>query len=305
MNNKKGLVKYLILSLIILVSFILGIIAYSSILKNKLTDQVRVTLSEVAYQNKMVVESQISEQRNIVKELAIILQSENELISDHVIEIIKNIYDNGNYKNIGLVTPDKTVYISSGKIITVEDKNYFDTLEDKESLIILDNDTINNQYSIFISEPVTSLNGDKGCLFFSYDLKHLADKLSIPSFNGEGYTYIVDSNGDKILNSNNKNSFTDFTNIYSAMLNVDENNTEAVSILKSGINSNKEGILTFSNITNKHMYYMPLDINDWYILTIVPSTTINNIFWLYIVICLLICPVLHIPFCIIISPKFI
>ena len=76
MSNKKGLVKYLILALLIFVLFVIGINAYSNVLKNKLTNQVRVTLSEVAYQNKMVVESQISEQRNLVQELALVLNSE-------------------------------------------------------------------------------------------------------------------------------------------------------------------------------------------------------------------------------------
>ena len=99
MNNKKGLVKYLILSLLIFIVFIVGINAYSNMLKNKLTDQVRVTLSEVAYQSKMVVESQISEQRNLVQELALVLNSEETLINDHVLEIIKKVYEAGDYKN--------------------------------------------------------------------------------------------------------------------------------------------------------------------------------------------------------------
>ena len=134
MNNKKGLVKYLILSLLIFIVFIVGINAYSNILKNKLTDQVRVTLSEVAYQSKMVVESQISEQRNLVQELALVLNPEDTLINDHVLEIIKKIYEAGDYKNIGVVTPEKTVYISSNGEFTIEEKNYFENLEDKESL---------------------------------------------------------------------------------------------------------------------------------------------------------------------------
>ena len=240
MNSKKGLVKYLILALLIFVLFVIGINAYSNVLKNKLTNQVRVTLSEVAYQNKMVVESQISEQRNLVQELALVLNSEETLINDHVLEIVKKIYEAGDYKNIGIVIPEKTVYISSNSEFTIEEKDYFENLEDKESLIILDNDTINNQYSIFISEPVTSNDGGKGCLFFSYDLKLLVSKLSIPSFNGEGYTYIIDSNGNKILNSNNKNSFSNFTNIFDAMLEVDKNNLETVNTLKEKIKNKEE-----------------------------------------------------------------
>ena len=275
-KRKKKISKYVILSIFVLLFFLIGIYIYSDVLKDKLTEQVEITLAEVAYQNKMVVESQISEQRNLVKELGIVLNSENTLINNHVLEIVKNIYNDGEYKNIGIVTSEQTVYISSNGQFTYENVNYFDSLEDKESLIILDKDTINNQHSIFISEPVESLNGEKGCLFFSYDLMLLVSNLSIPSFNGEGYTYIIDNKGNKILSSNNKNSFTNFTNIYDAMIKADNKNQETVNILKNKIINNEKGIITFINETEKSMYYLPLGINDWYILTVVPSTTINN-----------------------------
>ena len=166
MTRIKGLSKYMVLSLVILLLFFIGIIIYSNILKNKLSGQVNITLSEVAYQNKMVVESQISEQRNLVKQLALVIESENSLTNNHVLDTIKKIYQNGDYKNIGIVTPEKTIYISADGDFTTKYANYFDSLEDKESLIILDNDTINNQFSIFISEPITSINGDKGCMIF-------------------------------------------------------------------------------------------------------------------------------------------
>ena len=276
MTRIKGLSKYMVLSLVILLLFFIGIIIYSNILKNKLSGQVNITLSEVAYQNKMVVESQISEQRNLVKQLALVIESENSLTNNHVLDTIKKIYQNGDYKNIGIVTPEKTIYISADGDFTTKYANYFDSLEDKESLIILDNDIINNQFSIFISEPITSINGDKGCLFFSYDIKLLVSKLSIPSFNGEGYTYIVDSNGDKILSSNNKNSFNNFENIYDALVSANDKNTKVANSLKEKIINGEEGLLIYNNKVDKTMYYLPLDVNDWYILTVVPSTTINT-----------------------------
>ena len=81
---------------------------------------------------------------------------------------------------------------------------------------------------------------------------------------------------DNLLNSNNKNSFTNFTNIFDAMLQVDKINQSSVNELKKGISNKEKGVLTFFNKADKYMYYNPLNINDWYILTIVPGTTINN-----------------------------
>lgn len=273
MDNKKKIVKYLALSLLVFILFMVILNIYSNILKSKLTDQVMITLEEVVYQNKMVVENQISKQKKVIEELAFILNSEEALINDHVLESISEIYKIGDYKNIGIVTPKKTVYISSdGKFITKEE-NYFKNFDDKNSLFVVDNDIVDG---IFISELVTSNDGEKGYLFISYDLMFLVSRLSIPSFDENGYAYIIDSDGNKILNCNDKNSVSNFINIFDEMLKVDKNNLNAVNILKEKMNSNEAGIVSFSNIISKDMYYFPLNINDWYILAIVPSITINN-----------------------------
>ena len=159
MDNKKRIVKYLALSLLVFILFMVILNIYSNILKSKLTDQVMITLEEVVYQNKMVVENQISKQKKVIEELAFILNSEEALINDHVLESISEIYKIGDYKNIGIVTPKKTVYISSdGKFITKEE-NYFKNFDDKNSLFVVDNDIVDG---IFISELVTSNDGEKG-----------------------------------------------------------------------------------------------------------------------------------------------
>lgn len=273
MKNKKRIVKCLVILLLIFNVFMIVLNLYSYILKRELSDQVRVSLSEIAYQNKMIVENNILQHKKTIKELAIVLSSKDTLINNSVLEIIKKMYEINDYKNIGIITPEKTIYMSfNGEFITLE-KDFFKYLDDKEDLIILDNDIVDNQYSIFIREQVISNKGEKGYLFFSYDLIPLLSKLSIPTFNGKGYTYIIDGNGNIILNCSNKNNFSNFINIFDEMLKTDKNNLNVVNMLKKKIKNNEEGLINFLDGINKEMYYHSLDISDWYILMIVPSLT--------------------------------
>ena len=273
MKNKKRMVKCLAVLLLIFNVFIIVLNLYSYIPKRELSDQVRASLSEIAYQNKMIVENNILQHKKTIKELAIVLSSKDTLINNSVLEIIKKMYEINDYKNIGIITPEKTIYMSfNGEFITLE-KDFFKYLDDKEDLIILDNDIVDNQYSIFIREQVISNKGEKGYLFFSYDLIPLLSKLSIPTFNGKGYTYIIDGNGNIILNCSNKNNFSNFINIFDEMLKTDKNNLNVVNILKKKIKNNEEGLINFLDGINKEMYYHSLDIRDWYILMIVPSLT--------------------------------
>lgn len=273
MKNKKRTVKCLAILLLIFNVFIIVLNLYSYIPKRELSDQVRASLSEIAYQNKMIVENNILQHKKTIKELAIVLSSKDTLINNSVLEIIKKMYEINDYKNIGIITPEKTIYMSfNGEFITLE-KDFFKYLDDKEDLIILDNDIVDNQYSIFIREQVISNKGEKGYLFFSYDLIPLLSKLSIPTFNGKGYTYIIDGNGNIILNCSNKNNFSNFINIFDEMLKIDKNNLNVVNMLKKKIKNNEEGLINFLDGINKEMYYHSLDISDWYILMIVPSLT--------------------------------
>lgn len=273
MKNKKRTVKCLAVLLLIFNVFIIVLNLYSYIPKRELSDQVRASLSEIAYQNKMIVENNILQHKKTIKELAIVLSSKDTLINNSVLEIIKKMYEINDYKNIGIITPEKTIYMSfNGEFITLE-KNFFKYLDDKEDIIILDNNMVDNQYSIFIREQVISNKGEKGYLFFSYDLIPLLSKLSIPTFNGKGYTYIIDGNGNIILNCSNKNNFSNFINIFDEMLKTDKNNLNVVNMLKKKIKNNEEGLINFLDGINKEMYYHSLDISDWYILMIVPSLT--------------------------------
>ncbi len=273
MKNKKRMVKCLAVLLLIFNVFIIVLNLYSYIPKRELSDKVRASLSEIAYQNKMIVENNILQHKKTIKELAIVLSSKDTLINNSVLEIIKKMYEINDYKNIGIITPEKTIYMSfNGEFITLE-KDFFKYLDDKEDLIILDNDIVDNQYSIFIREQVISNKGEKGYLFFSYDLIPFLSKLSIPTFNGKGYTYIIDGNGNIILNCSNKNNFSNFINIFDEMLKTDKNNLNVVNILKKKIKNNEEGLINFLDGINKEMYYHSLDISDWYILMIVPSLT--------------------------------
>ena len=273
MKNKKRIVKCLVILLLIFNVFMIVLNLYSYIPKRELSDQVRASLSEIAYQNKMIVENNILQHKKTIKELAIVLSSKDTLINNSVLEIIKKMYEINDYKNIGIITPEKTIYMSfNGEFITLE-KDFFKYLDDKEDLIILDNDIVDNQYSIFIREQVISNKGEKGYLFFSYDLIPLLSKLSISTFNGKGYTYIIDGNGNIILNCSNKNNISNFINIFDEMLKTDKNNLNVVNILKKKIKNNEEGLINFLDGINKEMYYHSLDISDWYILMIVPSLT--------------------------------
>ena len=269
---KNNFIKYIIISCLLIILTITGFSFYSNNLNNKLNEQIKVMLTEVGTQNKLVVESEIEKQQDLVKQLADTLSIKE--FDEEVISLLQSIYNTNNYKNVGIVSKDKTIYITKDKV-EIKNENYYDDLKKKDSVIILDDDPINKEMSIFIGEKIEN---KEAIVFYSYDLYNLVDKLSVSSFNGDGYSYIVDSKGNKILKSNNQNSFYEFDNIFDAMIKVDEENINVVSLLEQDFKNLKSNNIIFYSGSYKQMYYTPLGINDWYILTVVPVSTIDNIY---------------------------
>lgn len=269
---KNNFIKYIIISCLLIILTITGFSFYSNNLNNKLNEQIKVMLTEVGTQNKLVVESEIEKQQDLVKQLADTLSIKE--FDEEVISLLQSIYNTNNYKNVGIVSKDKTIYITKDKV-EIKTENYYDDLKKKDSVIILDDDPINKEMSIFIGEKIEN---KEAIVFYSYDLYNLVDKLSVSSFNGDGYSYIVDSKGNKILKSNNQNSFYEFDNIFDAMIKVDEENINVVSLLEQDFKNLKSSNIIFYSGSYKQMYYTPLGINDWYILTVVPVSTIDNIY---------------------------
>ena len=269
---KNNFIKYIIISCLLIILTITGFSFYSNNLNNKLNEQIKVMLTEVGTQNKLVVESEIEKQQDLVKQLADTLSIKE--FDEEVISLLQSIYNTNNYKNVGIVSKDKTIYITKDKV-EIKTENYYDDLKKKDSVIILDDDPINKEMSIFIGEKIEN---KEAIVFYSYDLYNLVDKLSVSSFNGDGYSYIVDSKGNKILKSNNQNSFYEFDNIFDAMIKVDEENINVVSLLEQDFKNLKSNNIIFYSGSYEQMYYTPLGINDWYILTVVPVSTIDNIY---------------------------
>ena len=67
---KNNFIKYIIISCLLIILILIGFSVYSNNLNNKLNEQIKVMLTEVGNQNKLVVESEIEKQQDLVKQFA-------------------------------------------------------------------------------------------------------------------------------------------------------------------------------------------------------------------------------------------
>ena len=111
--------------------------------------------------------------------------------------------------------------------------------------------------------------------------------IDLDTFHLNGHAYIVKKNGDNITHHGDFKDFEDLHNIFSILRYSSNSNEKVINNLKENMSQGKKGVISFKNGTMYYMYYQPLKISDWYLLTVVPKSTVisktnETLFLMYI-----------------------
>ena len=92
-------------------------------------------------------------------------------------------------------------------------------------------------------------------------------------YNGEGYEYIINSNGEVVANSVNRENGYNLYNIINTL--EDKNNQQKLNNMKEQIKRNQDGQVKY-NVKGTYYYtsYNYLNINDWYLVIITKGSAI-------------------------------
>ncbi|MDE6662767.1 MAG: GGDEF domain-containing protein [Lachnospiraceae bacterium] len=254
------------LLLIVVISFVW----YSNILRNKLSELVRDTLKEVSNQNVLVVQKEIEGDLDALTEVAehiSLLQSSEDEIMDFLNEVVSRY----SFKRMGFAREDGMAYTTDARYIDISEKAAFIASMQGENYIAdLELDSLDEEEIIVFTAPVRNENDIIGVIFATYRVESLKEILAVSSFDGEGYTYIIQSDGSKVVDSVDSTSFQNMKNIFTSMEKADERNSKVVTELKYMLKNRKTGYVIFYNKISKYMYVTPLGINDWFLADVVP-----------------------------------
>lgn len=269
-KKKKSVFRIACITLIMVV--MIGIlIGYSHTLKEELRKEVRSTLKEVSSQNVLIIQKEIEGDGNALTEIAERI-SESELSEEwEIVDTLKSIAYRYSFSRMGFCKPNGLAYTTDGVVMNISERDYFkQAMKGNNSLSNPLTDIVSGEEVIVFSVPIRKENKIIGGVFASYSLESLKEILTVSSFEGEGYTYIVQQDGSKIVDAVKETSFKNRTNIYESMGQIDERNADAVQQLKTYLDNGESGYVIFYNEVGKYMYCTPLGINDWYLLDVVP-----------------------------------
>lgn len=104
------------------------------------------------------------------------------------------------------------------------------------------------------------------------DISRLQKALSVESFGGEGYSYIIDEKGNLVL----RNKSMDYNNFYRVLDNVKIQKGGSAAQIQESIEEGGSAMISYDQLgTEMYGYYCPLGLNDWTVVNLVPKDVVT------------------------------
>lgn len=159
---------------------------------------------------------------------------------------LKEAAARNNFKRIGVALTDGRAYTTDDIELNISERGYFSRALYGQMTVSrnLDDYTDGGRIAVY-AVPILSDGSDKpiGVLFATYSMDTFRKTIEVSFFSGAGYSYVVQENGDVVVDSRHPESFKNLKNVYAALLTADpKNNRDSAEKLWQLINSKKRRV---------------------------------------------------------------
>ncbi len=265
---------------------------YVGHLSKSLEKETFTALQEFAAQDARQIEMQVSKDLNLLSAIAssiAVLPNANE---QELLELLQVERKQNQFKNMEFIRPDGIAQLDNGHTLDLsKGKNFNRTLQGTPGISSREVDLVDGTSILVEMVPMWYRDKVIGVLAGTHYTLEFAKTLDMQSFGGNGYSLLVEADGDKVVESFHKNAISGLYNIFDMPDDPDHKLRDQV--LKD-FSARKSGVVKYHSKARGTLYvsYQPVNINDWYIISVVPEKFViqvtQNFITLLPLLCLLI-----------------
>lgn len=271
-KQKKNIL--IIFSYIMLAIVLPATLYFSNHISQEMHYQIQQTINNEASLCADMIERQYTGDMLLLESLAISVeddyQTENKINIDKMISTAQRY----GMKKIAFTSLDGNTISTDGAVVNLKgDTNIERALTGDAHLTTVIQDEVDGKDVNIYSIPVydTKTGEIFGVLSAVYDSEVFRELLTVTAFAGESYTYIIDNEGNVVINTNHHNAIVGMVNIFEH-LEMDKKNNNTIANIKSNMEKHSLCFLeVYDKTGNKYACIMPLDINNWYVVSVVPK----------------------------------
>ena len=272
MNRTKKITSLLSLIILCIAIMSMGAGLYIFYLKKTLQEDTTAYLQEVAKRGVKILNTQITGDINSLQSAAATISAytDGNFEKKEWAPLLQENTHQNSFKRMGFALPSGVAFLSDGFMLNLSHREYFQqALAGKQNVSGRLPDAVDQADAIVLAVPILYQDRIKGVLFAVQEMEDYAHLIASDSFGGDGYSLIVTKNGDKIAVSDpSKTDF--FKNIFQSPQNI---KLDPRGKMANDMKNGRSGIVHFHHPQEGWVYvsYEPTDINDWYLLSVIPE----------------------------------
>ena len=264
-------VRTSVLTLLGLIVYAVVLVIYVGHVRSTVENSTYDYLSEVTKQGLRSIDTKIDDSKEILNALASYISINEELDFENIAQYLAEGSENNNFKRMGIIDLNGIAWLSDGYIMDFSDRNYFDRALTGETVIeegLIDK--VDNQPINVMATPIINNDGElAGVLFATMTNDLLAELLNITTFNGAGYSYICNRDGDIIVKPTGNRGYDNYNNIFELI----DSDMAMENDMKKGVG----GYISYDlNGARCLVNYEPLDTNGWFLFSVVPYSVVKS-----------------------------
>lgn len=271
---------------IIVIAAILVVIGVSFIyvksVKGKVSEETGQYLEEVGIQSAALIKQKFDDDlENLKAAAAVIGATDLALDDDQIMEALQQTEEALKFRNVAVAALDGTAYeIKDSAVYTVDvsEKEHFRYAA--VGVPTISNPTVpedHSEESIVLAVPVYRDDAIIGVIMGRYYLSDLTELLSVNTFDGKGYSYMARRSGEVFVTSNNENADRTLKNLNTDFEDSHFEDPFALQTMQVNMLEGKSGSVSYVwNGTSRTMRYLPVGINDWYLLSVLPNEVVES-----------------------------
>lgn len=272
--QKKKRNLFILISYVMLVATIPTAMFFSNLIVQNMNRQIQTSMEDEAALCAEMIERQYESDMLLLEGLTVRMAITMKEDVEEGIERLVSTVERYGMKRIAYSQVNGDTLTTDGLSMNLRGIDNFERALAGESLLtnVIQDEFDGEDVNIY-SMPVydTDTNQIMGVMSLVYHSEVFKELLSVTSFSGEGYTYIVDSKGNVVINTNHHNAIVGLENIIE-YIQVNQQNKETVAQIQDSIKNKTKSFFEIYSINgNKLACCMPLNINNWFVVSVVPK----------------------------------
>ncbi|MBP5616830.1 MAG: cache domain-containing protein [Elusimicrobiaceae bacterium] len=270
----------------------IAIALYVNHLTRALEKETFMALQEFAAQDAKQIEMQVTEDLNLLSAIASSIAVLPDANEEELLELLQVERKQNHFKNMEFIRPDGTAQLDNGKTLDLsKGKNFNRTLKGTAGISSRETDLVDGTSILVEMVPIWYRDKVIGVLAGTHYTLEFAKTLDMQAFGGNGYSLLVEADGDKVVESFHKNAVSGLYNIFDTP---DDPDHKLRNQVLKDFSARKSGIVKYHSKQRGTLYvsYQPININDWYIICVVPEKFVIQVTQSFVtllpVLCLLI-----------------